>query len=346
MTKPRPRTKLIAASLLTLLILFLAEGALRLLGFQVYEPVHTQVHSNPKNNLIPHANYGLALNPGSFTVHLNEHLQYQATHLIDSTRACGSKNEGRKEIQVYGCSLTYGMGVNDKQTYPALLQEEFPDYRVKNFAVPGYGTVHSLLQLREQLRKGVRPEMVILGYASLHDARNMLTGIQQKYWAETLTTAVHAEIDHAKFPYAELDGHQLNIFTKSVKDFSRPWIISKYSVLCYRLEIAFSNIWYGFNDKYELTEKVVLEMYQACKQQGIPFLILGLDKSPSLVKLKSFAAARSIPLIDAGIDLYDPALNLQPHDAHPNAKAQQLYASQLIRAIRPYFSSKLSMLEK
>lgn len=346
MSDPRPRTKFIAAVLISALLLCMAEGALRLLGFEPFVPVVTKVYSTPKNNLIPDAQYGLALNPGRFQVYLNDQLSYQATHLADGTRSTGAQAERSAEIHIYGCSLTYGMGIDDSLSYPALLQASLKNFSIKNFSVPGYGTVHSLLQLREQLKNGSQPELILLAYSSLHDARNQLSGIQQKYWSQTLDKTIHAELDEAKFPYARLKNENLEIKAKSIHDFSKPWSLSQYSVLIYRLEMSISNIQYGFVDKYEISEKVIREIQLLCAQYQIPMLLLGLDKSDSVKKLRNFARGQSLPFLDISIDLDDPQYNLKPHDAHPNARAHQYYAEKIREALAAHLSNSLSQLQR
>src|SRR5262249_26695941 len=51
-----------------------------------------------------------------------------------------------------GCSFTFGLGVNDEDTWPWLLQERMPDYRVVNVGVNGYGTDQALLAAERELQ--------------------------------------------------------------------------------------------------------------------------------------------------------------------------------------------------
>ena len=65
---------------------------------------------------------GLSLNPGKFNVTINKKQKYNVTHTSDSLRTTGSNSDIAKiNIQLHGCSFTYGMGVNDEETYPFIL---------------------------------------------------------------------------------------------------------------------------------------------------------------------------------------------------------------------------------
>ncbi len=102
---------------------------------------------------------------------LNGAYVFTATNLANTLRithplATYPAPDAKKEIWIFGDSVTYGWSVNDEETFPWLLQEKFPDYEVVNFGVQGYSTLNSLIQLREALQNGKKPKLVILSYAS------------------------------------------------------------------------------------------------------------------------------------------------------------------------------------
>lgn len=49
-------------------------------------------------------------------------------------------------FMLFGCSVTYGEGVNDNETFAHLLADAAPQYRVYNYAYSGYGPQHMLAQ--------------------------------------------------------------------------------------------------------------------------------------------------------------------------------------------------------
>lgn len=57
--------------------------------------------------------------------------------------------EGEKafHLATFGCSLTFGIGVNDEETWPSLVAGHWPEAHVYNFAFGSYGPGHTYLQL-------------------------------------------------------------------------------------------------------------------------------------------------------------------------------------------------------
>ncbi len=47
----------------------------------------------------------------------------------------------------FGCSIAYGFGLEDDQTFPYYFQEQSKTFNAYNFAYPGYGTNHMLARL-------------------------------------------------------------------------------------------------------------------------------------------------------------------------------------------------------
>ena len=174
----------------SLLAFFILEIVLRSFGFLPPSPVSTVVSSTPPHSLCPHPQLGFTLCPGSYRVSINNGPAYMATHGNDSTRVTGFSDFSipliRKKLFFYGCSFTYGMGVDDQQTFPFLIQKKLQDWQVYNYGVPAYGTLQALLQLQSQIERGPIPQMAILNYSALHDSRNKLSIAQQKYWQEAL----------------------------------------------------------------------------------------------------------------------------------------------------------------
>jgi hypothetical protein len=79
------------------------------------------------------------------------------------------KPEGVYRIITLGDSWTFGTGVGQFQTYPALLEAELnrldrhKTYEVYNLSVPGYSSYHGALLIRPAL--DLNPDLIIIGYA-------------------------------------------------------------------------------------------------------------------------------------------------------------------------------------
>ncbi len=319
-------------SIAAVLILFIAlEVGFRIAGFQVYEPAKTSMVSKPDQALYYHPKYGLGLNPGQYSVTVNGGLLYQTSHLADSTRITSRLNKnGRAQIHFYGCSFTYGMGVDDESTFPWIVQEACPYWHVKNYAGPGYSTLHGLIQLTDVIEEGVLPKVVVVGYTSYQDARNQLSGIQQKYWSESMVLDSTRGIETAHMPYVKKKGKQIEINYLPFSAMQKRWEFSRSSVVIYRLENAISNIMYGFTAKYELTELILSELNSTCVEHGMKLIVMALNKSESAIKLEKFCSMHHINFLDAAIDINDKRFNLLPFDLHPNEAAHKYYANRLI----------------
>lgn len=82
------------------------------------------------------------------------------------------KPAGARRIVVLGDSFTWGLGVRDEETWPAVLQSLQDGVEVINLGVIGYGTDQQYLRLCEE---GLRyePDLVILGFFGPDAVRNV-----------------------------------------------------------------------------------------------------------------------------------------------------------------------------
>ncbi len=318
--------------------LAMLEGLLRLVGKEPYHATETVIESQPDWSLCPHSTLGIGLQPGTFEVSINGGLQYTCTHQKDSTRRTqlpsDSTANDRKKLALFGCSFTYGMGLNDSATFAYQMQQALPDWRVYNYGVPAYGTVQSLLQFQQQIATGEAPALVLLNYSALHNARNKLSPAQQKYWSEALQK-VYAQNDDffatANFPYLRrwqqptLDIQHLNI-----QEMQKRWNWSYHSAAAYAFEVVIDHIWDGFCPKHKVSEKIILSFAALCRAQQIPFVLTGITNDPATLAMLDICQSQGIATLDLGVDIRHPDFNLQPYDSHPNERANRQYAQQIV----------------
>jgi hypothetical protein len=152
------------------LIIAVAETSARWTGVKVF-----RVEQSPYIGWAqPDAVLGWRNRPGVYPAHEGTH--EPMTFLPDGSRATGAPPDGKVSVLLVGCSHTTGYGVRDEETFAARLQQRFPEIRIRNFGVPGYGTYQSFLLLREVLNAMViRPKVVIYGFLPTHAGRNVLT---------------------------------------------------------------------------------------------------------------------------------------------------------------------------
>ena len=75
-----------------------------------------------------------------------------------------------KNINFFGGSYTFGWGLNDNETLPYFLQKERQNWKVKNFAINGYGAHQMLAQIENDSK--ILKDINILITANFHAARS------------------------------------------------------------------------------------------------------------------------------------------------------------------------------
>ena len=101
-------------------------------------------------------------------------VQYDVTYTVAAGQRRTSENPPEAPpVIATGCSFTFGHGLNDQDTWPWLLQQRSPRYRVMNVATMGYGTDQALLAAERQVDRSRRkPQAVVLGFADFQIERN------------------------------------------------------------------------------------------------------------------------------------------------------------------------------
>ena len=83
----------------------------------------------------------------------------------------------------FGCSFTFGLGVEDDQTLPFYAAEEAPRYHAYNYAFAGYGTQQMLMQLRrEEMRAEIAEPEGIAVYVFIDHHVDRVTGRSDALW--------------------------------------------------------------------------------------------------------------------------------------------------------------------
>lgn len=144
---------------------------------KVAKDASTFVTSNPSPFWFGDESLGYVTRPGSYVFNFHKgSLKLPTTVTIQSngSRYTGHKNLNAKaNIFVFGDSFIFGQGVNDEQTFSALLQAGMPFYNVHLYANGGYSHVNALVSfnhLKEEIKKG---DIVVLGYAPFYKVRNV-----------------------------------------------------------------------------------------------------------------------------------------------------------------------------
>jgi len=329
----------------------LAEGVLRARGRTPWQPVAPQISVEPGGRFYradPVLGYGLL--PGRFDVRFASGHHFVATHDADAQRVTASRERsgqgdvagrpqrpaaqacvaeqagGACEVWVFGASFTYGWAVDDDRTWPWFLQQALPERRVRNFAVSGYGTIHSVLQLESALRDRPAPEAVVLAYASFHDVRNTFVRVRRK------RVAPFSRLGPLVQPWASLDERGRLVLRMASVEFT-PWPGMRHSALIHTAEQLYDRWQLEHVDSAAVTDALVRRFVANGRAAGARVLIATLTRDAAARRTAAVARAAGAETVDLGVDLDRPGYRNLPHDAHPSGRAHRVYAQRVHRAL-------------
>ena len=312
------------------------EVLLWLIGYRPYSNDDYKVRSSPDYPYIADNELGIRLNEGVYTITLNDAVQFKATHQNNGERKVPGYglNDG-PEVLFLGCSYTYGYGVNDNESFPALIQENHSDWNIRNAAVVGYGTTQHLIQLRERIKKNP-PECVILALSSVHLIRTVLS---QRYRSnlkigfKRSSAKVDNRMKGARFPYMNRCGKiaYQNWETMYSEIPGRYWLATANF-----LQIQSDNSQDAKCNPVEITSCIINEMAQLCDEKNVAFGVICLDTDHKTAKIEQ--KVKSVPWKNVGFSFKSKKYTHLPHDSHPNRKGHDKIAS----TVDPFIQSLLN----
>ncbi|MBI1748024.1 MAG: SGNH/GDSL hydrolase family protein [Acidobacteria bacterium] len=319
----------------TLLFTF-CEAFVRWKGFESYvgpEQKQVMITAEPGGKLFQkHPTLGYTHIPGEFTVTLpgpaKAKLSFHVTHLDSTLRITHSletytASQPKPEIWILGCSLTHGWSLNDEETYPWLVQMQFPDYEVVNFGVSGYGTIHSLIEVQEALQIREKPKLVILAYSSRHDIRNAFTRRRRK------SVAPWNKLGPLVQPYGRLDKNgKLQVHMADVIYQEAPFM--RYSAFIHFLEDTYNNKEDAYLHVHDISKAIIRELNTLCKTNDVKLVLAGIEAIEETMEMLDFAQQEGILSTNISVDLSLPGYTNAPFDPHPSAMADREMARKLI----------------
>ena len=309
-------------------ILLLAEGSARILGYRPWVTTKLDVVVEPGGRLYtPNPTLGYTALPGKFKVTLGGSYSFNITNLDNTLRVTHSlqttPDKAKTRVWIFGDSITYGWSINDDETYPWLLQQKFPDCELINFGVNGYGTLQNLIQLREALKNNAEPKVVVLTYASWHDARNTFIRGRGKMLAAA------ASLGPVNQPYARLDSSGQLRVANDVLGY-REFPLMRYSALMNAIEESYDRYEERHARSHEITKAIIKEFADLCKARGIELVVAGLTSDPTTFDMLRYCKSEGVKTVDIWVDYLNIKENNNlPYDSHPSAVAHRQYAQKL-----------------
>lgn len=324
----------LAACLLIVVSILAAECGARLLGARPFTVVPVNIHVEPGGRMFQrHAGLGYRCLPGSFKVTLPTGHAFHATHGPDTLRRARRDSEAgpspnAPELWLFGCSFTYGFSVDDEDTLPWRVQEQLPRMNVVNFGVPGYGTIHSVLQLNDALQSGRRPRAAIVLYGDFHDERNAFLRRRRK------SLAAYNHLGDFGQPYAFIarDGS----LGRSVASSNYPglWLI-RYSAFANLVDEVRNERQARTTDTAGVSRLLLLEFSRRCQEQGVTAAVVGIARAPQTARMLTRCEAHGIPTADISYDPRDKGnLNAPADPHHPSPRGQAWMAARLVEFVQ------------
>lgn len=313
-------------TMMPIVMLLLLEGSLRILGYRPYRTEKFSQQSDPEFWITPDSSLGFALNPGSFEVRVNKDLVFQTTHNNQGQRQLPQAAPGIYRLGFFGCSFTYGWGVDNNSNYPALLKENFPLIAISNHAVPGYGLVQGYLQLEAMIEGDENIDLAIFGYMPFHDARNagsnsFRLGILQGY--ANSNPEIVERFGPARFPYAEMNQGQIQIAYLNWNERYHHWPLRKQSALINLVQSSKE----AREEDPESNRKKTLALLEAtqalCEANEIEFVVCCLSSDAESEKAAKEISQLGIEVWQSPIDLTKENWTFHPVDDHPNSEAHE-----------------------
>lgn len=252
---------------------------------------------------------------------INEH-NIRITPDYDSTKT--------KFAAFYGCSIAFGFGLNDDQTFPYYFQKNSA-YNAYNFGFTGYGTNHMLARLNYQNMNEVVSEKEGIGvYVFFWDHIERAIGSMDRYvkWVSNA-------------PYYYMDDNKL-VRKKAFKD-GRYYTSKIYEKIYQSSIINYFEMGFpiSLNEQhFELVTEMVLESKKEFeKQTGSKEFYLVIYPSfanPDKEDLQLFLRIlkrKGVDCIDLSANYTYGSKSTLKGDPHPNAATNELLSKRLINEL-------------
>ncbi|MCR9289002.1 MAG: hypothetical protein NXI23_16630 [Bacteroidetes bacterium] len=314
------------------LLFLLGEISLRIFNFTPY------FASKPNIEVLPGGTYiqkdsilGYAHLPGKFKVILQNEHTFETTHLPSTLRITYPIDshylyKERPKMWIMGCSVMHGWGVNDEETLPWLIQKEFAEFEVINWGVSGYGTLHSLLQLENNLPEN-KPNTIVLAYGQFHQMRNVFSRERRRH------VMSWGHLGLLNQPYGKLDSDGKLIIHQSDKLVHQLWKGAKTFRVIYYGQALIEKFLDFFDDRKKVTEQILLRIKHICAKNNIELVLANIE-GVGAEHIEKFCGKNQISFVDISWDVWDEKYTNHPYDGHPNAKGHLLFAEKLLPFLR------------
>lgn len=314
----------------------LVEICFRLSNYSALQIPSITWEAQPKFCFVPHPTKGISLAPGKYQISLGP-IHYTATHSNDSNRISSLEGDSVLSnlpiVAFYGCSFTYGTGVEDTSTYPYLLQSRLNEIIIINKAVPGYGQVQVLDELRRKTNHWDQANQIVLNFLPFHLERNTLNPLYQHklnigYQISKKNNSIAA--GQINYPYAVLKNDSIEIKYRSLQDIASSLFLESELAAFHQFKSWIRNFKADKEHDLRITKAIIKDIQREAQQANIQFSMSFLQNDAISNNMIAYCDSLGIQTLKAFVNLSDTANTNYPYDMHPNAKAHRLIANKLI----------------
>ena len=299
------------------------EGAVRLAGFQprlvLINPFF--VPGTDTTWSVPDAELGWMNKEGTSRALEGDHVPMtfwsfgrRATRAPSDATLPSELAAGHMPVMIVGGSNLQSYGVRDEESFPYLLSQRFPKLSFENFGTGGYSTVQALILMDRAYQKfygAQKPRLILLAFDDAHILRN----VADQSWVYAISDA---EGRYVAPPHYRMKEGAVLFHPFRTIGF---WPLERRSALV----AALHNVWLKsivYNTASEalpVTRKVVEQMAQYAKDQGVMFAAVTLDdRGQSAAKVFE---GMDFPHTDcSGLERTNPGEYMLKEGSHPNAK--------------------------
>ena len=319
-------------TIIFLLSLIFLEIILRFLGFSPITFVQ-KISCKPEICYTTNS-LGISLKPGKYKVKINDCIDYKVTHTNDGRRITSNKIiAAKKKIYIFGCSFAYGVGVNDQETFPFLLQNLFLQFEVYNYAIPGSGTLQSFLYLKKTLESGQRPKIVVISYATFHEERNLLTRSFESKLYEGVHFHEGFKLSKFYYPCCVIKNNKMTIESIDIiKDF-KPIPFVKYSAIATFVDQTWNKLDYLKTDRFLVSKMLFKDFQNLANQYHFKLIIADVSYNEKSKDIEVFCSKNNLNYVNISPDYSKGNYTLAPCDYHPNQSAHLIYSRKLYEYI-------------
>lgn len=258
------------------------------------------------------------------------------------------KPPGVFRVLALGDSVVNGYGVEDEQTFAALLEKKLSVHRpaeVVNLGVPGYSTAEQLIQL-QQVGLELQPDLVVLGYFVNDHYENLTCGLYQLKDGKLMRNpappdpAIGLRDRMTKIPgYNFLCQH--SYFVNAVRNQLSGYFRGRMAARRQLADGAYTSD-KPTEEQLALTSALFDEFIKTCADRGIKVVILNIPMEQNGVWMENFPAGR-LKLQDRAVvvDVAKEIFSAQPlwdiahrGSYHPKPLGHELIAAWLADGVR------------